>query len=937
MKRFFLFISMAVLVLSLGACGGSGGKKSPGATVADGDQAVLNALNPTSDLDGDGITNENDTDMDGDGLSNAEESMYGTSPYIEDTDGDGWTDYEEIERFVAAENRFNPVIADLPRIQLLLKSEPVVKMAYETTSGKSIDYSTSTSDTFEETHTTSNSFSHSSGTEYGWSVEMGIELGYTSLSGHAVWHLTGGGHGSYTTEDSYEWGTEESYSNTRTVESAKSMSSSEDLTQTGGSVTYAVAFKNTGPIAYTVDTMELSAYRVDPNTSGVAQLIGSVSQSSNSSFSEFQSFQLNPGEESGVFSFKNDGLYVSEVMSLLENSNGIICTIAGYSIAMDGADFTQSGTDVPAKTAKIYIDYGPGIDRDSEQYCVATKTSINPGATSLYDLYNPVLLKDLMAAIHASYELGGPVADAGEMNNGLISVRGVGMNEEFQKYWYIAHTYKEDNTEMIALYAAHLSPYDFDAITVKTGDIVQLIYSVDGDGDGVPLRVETLLGTSDERVDSDGDTLSDWEELHPDPETGPKTNPANKDTDGDGWLDNEDDDPLAAQISDDAVLIGLTLSVGTLHFVKDAETLTPLREYTVTDVTADAIRITPYAAKSACPISVAVNGDTPVDVSSDAASEEFPLDVGDNTMVITVTALDGITQETYTLHIHSALSPVTGLSAATVSDQEIYLSWDMPDDSRISGIMIRRSSTEALDAATPGNRLYSEENELGNGTVVANLASDAVEFSNDGLTNDTTYYYEVFTYNKIGSDYTWSDGVRITSATTKRTDARLHFDLCYLKAVRTDDHGTDAGEYYWDINADGHTVSSLLNSYVSLDDNIGEEYYSFDAGTRVASEPTAFLVQDGLAVERIYGQQVALHLNLYEYDGNQFDRGAGDDDVICGNTYYFTYNFDDDAWTNSIPGLAISGPGVIAEPAVIHIISDYGDLDVKLRFWWEEL
>lgn len=932
-KKFFILLSVVVLMFNLGAC--SSNNSGSTQTTVDDDQALLNAVNPTSDLDGDGITNENDTDIDGDGLSNTEESFYGTSIYIEDTDGDGWTDYEEIERFVAAENIFNPLIADLPRIQLLLKSEPVVKMEYETTSGKTIDYSTSTTDTFEQTHTMSNSFSHSSGTEYGWSVEMGIEAGYASQGGHFLWHLTGSGHGSYTTEDSYEWGTEESYTHARSVESAKSMSSSEDLTKTGGSMTYAVAFKNTGPIAYTVDTMELSAYKIDRNT---PELIGSISQSSNSSFSEFQSFQLNPGEESGLFSFRNDGLYVSDVMSLLADSSGIICAVSGYTVSMEETDFTQSGTDVPSKTAKIFIDYGPGVDRDSEQYCVATKTNINTNATTLFDLYHPVLLKDLMTSINVTYGLGGPTADGENPNNGLIAVRGIEVNAESQKYWYIAHTYTEDNVDMIALYAAHISAYDFDEITVKTGDVVQLIYSVDGDGDGIPLRVETMLGTSDELLDSDGDTLSDWDELHPDPETNPKTNPANKDTDGDGLLDYEDDDPLVAKISDDAVLVDLELSVGTITFVRDSDSDTPVREYTVTGVVSDAIHITPYAAKNACPITVTVNDEAPVDAESDVTSGEFPLEVGDNTVVITVTALDGITQETYTLHIHSELSPIAGLTASTVSETEIYLGWSVPDDSRISGIIIRSSETIELDTETPQNRLYEEGNALGNGTVISDgLESDSVEFSDDGLSNDTTYYYEVFTYNKIGSSYTWSEGVRITSSTTKRTDARLHFDLCYLKDVKTRDGDATWGEYYWDIKADGVVINSLLNNHVSLDDDDGQEYYSFYSGTRVASEPTTFLEHDGLDVERISGQQVVFYLNLYEYDGNNYDRGAGDDDVICTNAYYFTYNFDDDTWTSTMSGLTVGGPGVMTEPTVIHILSEHSDMDIRLRFWWEAL
>jgi hypothetical protein len=45
-----------------------------------------------SDIDGDGIPNEEDPDRDGDGLSNDEESDYGTDPDNPDTDYGGLSD-----------------------------------------------------------------------------------------------------------------------------------------------------------------------------------------------------------------------------------------------------------------------------------------------------------------------------------------------------------------------------------------------------------------------------------------------------------------------------------------------------------------------------------------------------------------------------------------------------------------------------------------------------------------------------------------------------------------------------------------------------------------------------------------------------------------------------------------------------------------------------
>jgi len=53
-------------------------------------------VNPSGDIDGDGVVNSEDSDMDGDGLTNVHEEDIGTDPTKPDTDGDGATDAEEL-------------------------------------------------------------------------------------------------------------------------------------------------------------------------------------------------------------------------------------------------------------------------------------------------------------------------------------------------------------------------------------------------------------------------------------------------------------------------------------------------------------------------------------------------------------------------------------------------------------------------------------------------------------------------------------------------------------------------------------------------------------------------------------------------------------------------------------------------------------------------
>jgi hypothetical protein len=82
-------------------------------------------------------------DTDHDGLSDREElQVYGTSPLMPDTDGDGYTDYQEVVTYGFdpgnAPDRFNPRVADVPLMTVVVSGPPIVRFVVTLTDGQSV-------------------------------------------------------------------------------------------------------------------------------------------------------------------------------------------------------------------------------------------------------------------------------------------------------------------------------------------------------------------------------------------------------------------------------------------------------------------------------------------------------------------------------------------------------------------------------------------------------------------------------------------------------------------------------------------------------------------------------------------------------------------------------------------------------------------------------
>ena len=817
-----------------------------------------------TDLDGDGIPDIQDSDMDGDDLSNIYEIEQGLDPRKADTDGDGWEDGVEIGKFDSAyPYSFNPLIADMPRLQVVFEDTPSVTLNYETSEGSTTSVTTEESTSFETSYSTSNSLSHSFASEYGWSVEVSVgaevELGLdpgASLSFSA----TTGGHGSYTSEDSYTWEESQSISNQQAYTEAVSYEEDESVTTLGGKIEVPASIVNTGNIAFTIDTLSISAYMIDPGSDGtMGTLIGGLEGDTDTGIT------LNPGQSSGQINFVNDSLYVDDVLDIFAYSRGILCAISGYSIEMttdEGTtDFTFAGTNVSAQTAKIIIDYGPTVlnassePRAAEQYNVATRTKYNPDFTSMDDMYLPVTMGDVLENIYLTYETG-----SYEGKTGLKSVRGVEIDIPNNKSWYVIHTYTRGTDSYLMVYSIGHESYDLEGIEIHTGDTVELIYTEDLDNDGLPSRIENILGTSDEDTDSDDDTISDYDETKGwtlDNGDVVNSNPVLADTDQDGLDDSEDDDPVTKRLSSDINLDHF--EIGEIEYSELPSDIS---------MSGDSVNIKVYLTDPV--LSVKVNDEI---LSNEGGYYEIDygiLDIGVNNMELVITALDGVTTSESSFTLNSLLASVSDFSATSLGLDSLLLEWVPSTDTRVNKMMIIGREGEAVGDVPAG--YYAEGYSAGGGEVLA--VYDVGDFGTINLTLEnlltaTDYYYKAINIYEDGiGGYDFAEASLASIATDTPDNMTMSFELYHIKYDINPGGEGNIELYYGFIGMTTYPLN-LYFSEVRNDNHVvieSGEYYSFTAGSAVISAPVnpkVFTITD---IEPVDGFQITLTAAIFDYD-----------------------------------------------------------------------
>jgi hypothetical protein len=530
-----------------------------------------------------------DVDTDGDGLSDNEEvHVYGTSPLLQDTDGDGFTDYKEVVDlgFDPAQDpaRFNPRVADLPVMLIVLAGPPVVTIQTQEANGVvyTIDESlsatatASVTNTWTNTNDQSNTLSESqtngndnsvsqdqhhdtattndnsttnenstthensvtepftpiqpaipvvatadggsdagrshdagrvrdaesdaesgadaragadsgagadagadagAGSDAGAGASSGSSSGATQTTTDSVTRTNSTTHDNSTTDTngtgttvtftnsvsttvnpsttfdtSFSFSTAQMQENSQTLTEDRSLAESHTITATGGFLKIAAFIRNPSNIGFQIANLILSAtFQIGPTVLSVGNL-----DLDQGAFTTFVPFSLAPGESTGPVNFITLPLTLEEIKNLVATADALVIRLGAYELNdSSGKAFSFNVTDVGSRTALLAIDYG--ALRPPETYQVAT--NYNPGhpGTTAAMVFGQIL--------HIPYTAG---------PSGLTVIRDVGVRTTSTFRWAVTRTHDEGPVAVTTQYGRKGNPYDFDAIELYAGDVLQI-------------------------------------------------------------------------------------------------------------------------------------------------------------------------------------------------------------------------------------------------------------------------------------------------------------------------------------------------------------------------------------------------------------------------------------------------------------------------------
>lgn len=542
-------------------------------------QSFLDPNAEQGDTDGDGLSDieERDRwasspiDVDSDDDSAGDPRLFdgnevqnrGTSPTLSDSDGDGISDYKEI---VELGNSFDPLIANTPQLQARIVGAPNVRLnVIDSASNTQADtIETSLEQGSETNFSATDTQSHEAAVSL--SATISTEVGYEGFSPSAKvgFEATATAGYTYTNTQSVTQGAVES--SKQAYSQALEESRTEGREIDGGEVEVAVELTNVGDMTFTLGDYEITAILLDPNKPGAWRPLSTLSFSDQISDS---GIGLGPGASAGPLVAAGQ-LTTEEALAVMARPELLRFEVANVALSYQNPDngsaralldFEYLRQETNAKTALVQVDFGngsvirrrvatnvgrqagsiTGISLDAALEVlgldVQTETQGEAGVTKIASITDPKTDQLLVNQMERNYfwAIAGSTTRNFDSHTNLEDIRLLGGDAI-----YVLYVRDEDGDYLFAreeyLHGTTDDDPDFDDDGISDGDEVKVGWNAFQIGDDLfppvaPYSENSLVFPRPTSIDGDRDGLSDPEEY------AAGTDPANPDTDGDGYCD----------------------------------------------------------------------------------------------------------------------------------------------------------------------------------------------------------------------------------------------------------------------------------------------------------------------------------------------------------------------------------------------------------------
>ena len=492
-------------------------KDSINTYLSDGRQILI--IDPSNDNDGDGLTNYE------------ERYLYFTNAELTDTDGDGVSDHQEIL------DGKDPLVANVPDFTFTPVSYPELIAKYSTTNETTYGETISSGGEYTESST------FTASQELNWKAEVALMIGSevelkvdggAKLSGSLTSTLGVGG--------SVSFSQEESESMTENWDRSQSYSTSTGTTCEGGTIAIDIKLTNNSGQNLTLMSPVVRLSSNGYQASSLETLIGELRMDDDSVYIPAAA---NQNTVTRRFSATIDNPDLFE--TLVTKSSGLTVQLQNIHFLTSLGAIDTLMNNVYNRTALVNVDYGYySASKKLVKKYIVTRNQYNDFYTSQEDRYISSSLANVLKTAGATV-----VYDTTDSHYGIQSIDGLENGAVTNGSWSVVMQARAES-DSITVYGTYAN-YNPSTMGANGHSVITVMYSADTDDDGLPDRTEAVLGTDQTSWDSDGDGLSDGEEVFGWKDTVIdtlwETNPLNQDTDGDDLLDSEDPDPLTAAIN----------------------------------------------------------------------------------------------------------------------------------------------------------------------------------------------------------------------------------------------------------------------------------------------------------------------------------------------------------------------------------------------------